>query len=151
MESGKRTFIGLILVSILGGLVFTGVIASSQSENVADQFYMGNGQYDVFAAANYAMNKSVEDCSDVITKEDIHDAVETVSRQIDATMELNEKIVNEIKEDGIPETLLYLTKDMVSNESEVSSFDWLIDYNNDGVKDLLDYNIWKQIYLERAE
>lgn len=145
MRSGRRALLGLGFVALLAGLIMAGIINESNRYNMADQFYMGNGQYDVFAAANYVMDKSFEECSGVITKKDVNEAMKTVSRQMSYTMGLSERVLAEAENDGLTDVFKDIAENVEIPQSEVSSFDWLLDYNNDGVKDMLDYNIWNYI------
>ncbi len=101
--------------------------------------------YDVFEASNMLLSKNMDSIAKNITKEDVKEAAALTSEQMKDTLALAGRLYEEAENDGFIDVIEPYVDTGITDFQPESVYEWLYDYNNDGVKDMLDYNIWNYI------
>ena len=139
----KRSLIALTVTAavLLGAALFFKI----EAMEAGTPAYRIETTYDVFEASNMLLNKNVDSIARNITKEDVKEAAALTSEQMKDTLALAGRLYEEAENDGLIDVIEPYVGTKITDFQPESVYEWLYDYNNDGVKDMLDYNIWNYI------
>lgn len=94
---------------------------------------------DEFDCAVYILNETCDAVTEAVSEKDLNDAFKKTIGIMGETFKVGKSINKDIQNDGLYDVIPGISEFGTDSSEEIGNYNWITDYNLDGVKDIYDY------------